>query len=93
MAATMVCFNPCYVGLWSVSNMDLQTAFQMVGFQSLLCWIMVCKDREASDLVGSVWGFNPCYVGLWSVSQGGGADFGDALGFNPCYVGLWSVRE
>jgi len=38
-------------------------------FQSLLCWIMVCKtltQRPPSKIPVS---FNPCYVGLWSVRE------------------------
>ena len=36
-------FNPCYVGLWSVSP-EMQGFFNDHHmFQSLLCWIMVCK--------------------------------------------------
>jgi len=47
-------------------------------FQSLLCWIMVCKlGYEIADDATSC--FNPCYVGLWSVSLerlGGNGDPG-----------------
>ena len=37
------CFNPCYVGLWSVSRHLTRSSLAFNTFQSLLCWIMVCK--------------------------------------------------
>ena len=37
------CFNPCYVGLWSVSEVLFPVNPLLLPFQSLLCWIMVCK--------------------------------------------------
>ena len=36
-------FNPCYVGLWSVSVPPANPLTLLYEFQSLLCWIMVCK--------------------------------------------------
>ena len=36
-------FNPCYVGLWSVRGLDNSKHPIYPRFQSLLCWIMVCK--------------------------------------------------
>jgi len=36
-------FNPCYVGLWSVSSLPIRPMRCWYMFQSLLCWIMVCK--------------------------------------------------
>ena len=63
-----------------------------VGFQSLLCWIMVCKNVPNAWKLGRILRFNPCYVGLWSVRQAVGSDLEYPLRFNPCYVGLWSVR-
>ena len=62
------CFNPCYVGLWSVSHTFWHNLSQNPLFQSLLCWIMVCKTALSSVLELEVQRFNPCYVGLWSVS-------------------------
>ena len=59
-------FNPCYVGLWSVSCVDVWRAVRPIGFQSLLCWIMVCKTLTPSVPTTAL-SFNPCYVGLWSV--------------------------
>ena len=41
----LVCFNPCYVGLWSVRAALFLPADHHELFQSLLCWIMVCKNR------------------------------------------------
>ena len=38
------------------------------GFQSLLCWIMVCKSQPFTSRELKGISFNPCYVGLWSVS-------------------------
>ena len=38
-------------------------------FQSLLCWIMVCKAIGTGDVYITLHGFNPCYVGLWSVRR------------------------
>jgi len=37
-------FNPCYVGLWSVSEQEIREKGWKYSFQSLLCWIMVCKE-------------------------------------------------
>ena len=65
----LACFNPCYVGLWSVSWLEklLECLFSL--FQSLLCWIMVCKpERLTIPIRSGTLSFNPCYVGLWSVS-------------------------
>ena len=39
----MRCFNPCYVGLWSVRDCQHPNGRLDKWFQSLLCWIMVCK--------------------------------------------------
>ena len=61
-------FNPCYVGLWSVSQAPDRGADVCPEFQSLLCWIMVCKWKKYPGQQGINGGFNPCYVGLWSVS-------------------------
>ena len=61
------CFNPCYVGLWSVSLQNPGAFYQVYEFQSLLCWIMVCKLMLIVDYQWTIFGFNPCYVGLWSV--------------------------
>jgi len=38
-------------------------------FQSLLCWIMVCKSATPMRTKMAKFSFNPCYVGLWSVSE------------------------
>jgi len=46
-------FNPCYVGLWSVSSCFHSDMPLFISFQSLLCWIMVCKSRKGqNDAVG-----------------------------------------
>ncbi len=51
--AAAKCFNPCYVGLWSVSGEVHHIHIVHAKFQSLLCWIMVCK---------MVLGERSCYV-------------------------------
>ena len=38
-------------------------------FQSLLCWIMVCKGKGTPTGNARSRSFNPCYVGLWSVRK------------------------
>jgi len=38
-----------------------------IEFQSLLCWIMVCKQADPFPSLLCIESFNPCYVGLWSV--------------------------
>ena len=86
-------FNPCYVGLWSVSLIALAVDLIFLEFQSLLCWIMVCKSRDHNRNISITISFNPCYVGLWSVSGYCGGIAALTIGFNPCYVGLWSVRN
>ena len=62
-----LCFNPCYVGLWSVRSKRMMCIPLIHLFQSLLCWIMVCKSSSRSTLLTMSSSFNPCYVGLWSV--------------------------
>jgi len=71
--------------LWQEQNADNP-------FQSLLCWIMVCKGTWGTtvDVVSGC--FNPCYVGLWSVRLSPLTGRRHLQSFNPCYVGLWSVR-
>jgi len=61
-------------------------------FQSLLCWIMVCKILQKPIKGAGSRGFNPCYVGLWSVRPSSLRGLTTIESFNPCYVGLWSVR-
>ena len=85
-------FNPCYVGLWSVRVVLLSGSKVIYQFQSLLCWIMVCKMRTGWSWRRASTRFNPCYVGLWSVSSNPFIALASWLSFNPCYVGLWSVR-
>ena len=91
--SVMLSFNPCYVGLWSVRHRDCFDFFLLRLFQSLLCWIMVCKDEEMMKLLEEKVGFNPCYVGLWSVRALIMTFVKIGICFNPCYVGLWSVRQ
>ena len=62
-----------------------------VTFQSLLCWIMVCKYPVGAIHNITNISFNPCYVGLWSVSALACLGVFGTRCFNPCYVGLWSV--
>ena len=45
LASDLPGFNPCYVGLWSVSDDEGSGGVDDYVFQSLLCWIMVCKPR------------------------------------------------
>ena len=49
-------------------GIDLQEELRKLQFQSLLCWIMVCKMGRTRWRGLSRDCFNPCYVGLWSVS-------------------------
>ena len=49
-------------------------------FQSLLCWIMVCKRASNPGRMCLEVGFNPCYVGLWSVRQAETAGNGERTG-------------
>ena len=87
-------FNPCYVGLWSVSAYRVFDLLVKATFQSLLCWIMVCKmiDRisncenlnEFQSLLCWIMVCKTAYPHLPKPSS---------TGFNPCYVGLWSVSD
>ena len=90
----LACFNPCYVGLWSVRRWKSKTSPKPMRFQSLLCWIMVCKTLKPKPPKYPKRSFNPCYVGLWSVSGQNPYRYRvrGIRRFNPCYVGLWSVR-
>jgi len=47
-------FNPCYVGLWSVSPSHFDEYLAEWLFQSLLCWIMVCKRESGRDMFALV---------------------------------------
>ena len=47
------CFNPCYVGLWSVSCDHADQGDGQFEFQSLLCWIMVCKSSSPVSSVST----------------------------------------
>ena len=42
-------FNPCYVGLWSVRFVADPEDGENTMFQSLLCWIMVCKEGQPRE--------------------------------------------
>ena len=87
-------FNPCYVGLWSVSAYRVFDLLVKATFQSLLCWIMVCKmiDRisncenlnEFQSLLCWIMVCKTAYPHLPKPSS---------TGFNPCYIGLWSVSD
>jgi len=86
-------FNPCYVGLWSVSKNEKLIAEDSLVFQSLLCWIMVCKRARAAIAAPAIkfqsllcWIMVCKAVVLSSVSP-------PNTSFNPCYVGLWSVSR
>ena len=62
------CFNPCYVGLWSVSFAKRLMKRGIGGFNP--CYVGLWSVRIFSALKHSfASGFNPCYVGLWSVSE------------------------
>jgi len=58
-----ICFNPCYVGLWSVRLSNGITLCEECQFQSLLCWIMVCKDFSAFPMwCGSLFQSLLCWI-------------------------------
>jgi len=46
-------FNPCYVGLWSVSSFRGWLLSKQDVFQSLLCWIMVCKYLLKKSIIAN----------------------------------------
>ena len=87
----IMCFNPCYVGLWSVSQ-D-QTGLTTVMLDSFNpCYVGLWSVSISHEPpVACHKCFNPCYVGLWSVSLLWRRSGVAGLRFNPCYVGLWSV--
>ena len=86
-------FNPCYVGLWSVRPCDLVLVRSLWVFQSLLCWIMVCKGRRTDRALRHWHLFQSllCWIMVCKTTTTSCSNT-TAFCFNPCYVGLWSVR-
>ena len=60
-------FNPCYVGLWSVSRERGRCSMgRAQRFNP--CYVGLWSVRVAGGEGGTMKkSFNPCYVGLWSV--------------------------
>ena len=70
--AELLKLQSCYACWLRSVSITLMTVFSTDWreFQSLLCWIMVCKwCRFPRGAAGHAC-FNPCYVGLWSVRRG-----------------------
>jgi len=62
-------------------------------FQSLLCWIMVCKKSDAAPFtdIESLFQSLLCWI-MVCKNEAQALESPRCPRFNPCYVGLWSVR-
>ena len=66
-SCTQPSFNPCYVGLWSVSILVFPLTCVVLSFNPCYVGLWSVSLVFHPDRFGDIAGFNPCYVGLWSV--------------------------
>ncbi len=90
-AVILYCFNPCYCGYSSKSELIATQKQATRSFNPCYCGY----SSKSGGQSGTTWRndcFNPCYCGYSSKS--GLALWLDAsdLGFNPCYCGYSSKR-
>ena len=89
---TQRCFNPCFIGCYSLTGGAQPDKRYSMMFQSLFYWMLLSnKSMEMSCSILWRTSFNPCFIGCYSLTAYGLRDYQLQVCFNPCFIGCYSL--